>query len=1022
MFGSIDAAREAIGKLVERYAANRDRYQDPSYNEETARSEFITPLFNALGWDVYNAAGLAEQYKDVIHEEGIKVGDFTKAPDYTFRVGGVRKFFVEAKKPAVDLHSDPAPAYQLRRYAWSAKLPLSILTDFEELVVYDARFRPREGDKPSVGRILTYRYDTFLPKLEEIWGIFSKEAVLKGSFDRYAESSRAKRGTSEVDEEFLKEIEGWREEFAKNIALRNPDLSADDLNFAVQTTIDRIIFLRIAEARGAEIYGGLLGLTGGPNIYPRLVAAYRSADDRYNSGLFDFRADRLTTDLNIDDGVLKPILKGLYYPESPYEFSVLPAEILGNVYEQFLGRVIRLTKGHHAVIEEKPEVRKAGGVYYTPADIVQRIVKTTLSPLCEGKSPKQMKAIRVLDPACGSGSFLLAAYQLLLDKHLEWYREHDPQRHKKEVYLGPGAQWRLTTAEKRAVLLSSIYGVDIDRQAVEVSKLSLLLKVLEGETDETLRQSWLFGVRALPSLEQNIKCGNSLIPTKALGSLLPDPEEMKRINPFDWEREFPKQLGDGGFDVVVGNPPYIRIQTMQEWAPTEVELYKTLYRTAESGNYDIYVVFVEKGLSLLSPSGRLGFILPHKFFNAKYGEGLRGLIAKGRHLSEVVHFGDQQVFKSATTYTCLLFLEKSPNRKAVTVTSVSDLTAWRAHEKSAATSATVPIGRVTSADWAFVTGPGGDLLEKLRAVPTKLEDVTDRIFQGLKTSADKIYIVEEKARSRKGVRVFSRQTDSEYWLEPDLLHPLIKGGDSRRYSLTTTSRLILFPYAPDETGSMSLIPAQIFKSRYPLTWEYLLKNKDYLQEREDGRMRGPRWFAFGRTQALDVMGLSKIFTPDIADRAAFSLDEGGEVFFTGGVAGGYGILVSKDHDRLFILALLNSRLLEWFIRQTATRMRGGYFSFEARFIKSLPIRTVDPKSTEEKTTHGDLVRLVTELSSLKKRLVNSRTPHERTQLERQTDTADQKIDRLVYGLYGLSSSEIAIVEKETKQPEPDSPS
>jgi hypothetical protein len=743
------------------------------------------------------------------------------------------------------------------------------------------------------------------------------------------------------------------------------------------------------------------------------MLVYRSADDRYNSGLFDFRTDKLTTQLVIDDKALKPILKGLYYPESPYEFSVLPAEILGSVYEQFLGRVIRLTKGHQAVIEPKPEVRKAGGVYYTPVDIVQRIVKTTLGPLCKGKSPKQMKGVRVLDPACGSGSFLLAAYQFLLDAHLTWFLEHEPARFKKEVYLGSGSQWRLTTAEKRAILLSSIHGVDIDRQAVEVTKLSLLLKVLEGETDETLRQSWLFGVRALPSLEENIKCGNSLIPTKALGGLFPDPDEMKRINPFDWEREFSKAIADGGFDVVIGNPPYIRIQTMQEWAPREVELYKALYRTAASGNYDIYVVFVEKGLSLLSPAGRLGFILPHKFFNAKYGEALRGLIAKGRHLSEVVHFGDQQVFEDATTYTCLLFLEKSARKKPVTVTAITDLVAWRAGDESAAASATIPIQRVTAGDWAFVSGAGGDLLERLRTIPKKLEDMTDRIFQGLKTSADKIYIVEEKARSRKGVHVFSRQTESEYWLEPDLLHPLIKGGDSRRYSLTMTPRLILFPYAPDDTGSMSLIPAQTLKSRYPLTWTYLLENKDYLQEREEGRMRGPGWFAFGRTQALDVMGLSKIFTPDIADRAAFSLDETGEIFFTGGVAGGYGLLVSKGHDRLFILGLLNSRLLEWFIRKTASPMRGGYFSFEARFIRSLPIKTIDPKSPEENAAHADMVRLVKELMSLKRRLHNSKTPHERTQLERQADTADREIDRLVYGLYGLAPGEIELVEKET---------
>jgi Eco57I restriction-modification methylase/N-6 DNA Methylase/TaqI-like C-terminal specificity domain len=1011
VFGSIESAREAIAKLVKRFADNRDHYRAPSYNEETARSDFIAPFFEALGWDVHNRSGAAERYRDCVLEESIKVGDYTKAPDYSFRIGGNKVFFVEAKKPSVDLATDPLPAFQLRRYAYSTKLSLSVLTDFEELAVYDTRISPRPSDKAGVGRVLFWKCEEYLDKLGEIWGLLSKEAVLTGAFDRYAASTK-KRGTMPVDAEFLKDIEEWRHDLATNIAVRNGDLTVEDLNFAVQTTIDRIIFLRVAEGQGAEEYGTLLALSNGNNVHTRLVALYRRADQRYNSGLFDFERDRITPSLEIDDKVIKGIV-GKLYERSPYDFSAIPVEILGNVYEQFLGRVIHLTKTHQARVEDKPEVKKAGGVFYTPAFVVKHIVDRTLGPLCKGKTPKQMKSLRVLDPACGSGSFLLQAYQLLLDEHLAWYEAHDPASHKREVYLGPGRKWRLTTAEKHAVLLSSVFGVDIDTQAVEVSKLSLLLKVLEGETAQTLRQFGLFGERALPSLEENIKCGNSLIEHADVKELFADEDEKNRINAFDWKKEYPEVFTRGGFDAVVGNPPYIRVQTMQEWAPREVELYKTLYRTAASGNYDIYVVFVEKGLSLLSPSGRLGFILPHKFFNAKYGEGLRELIAKGRHLSEVVHFGDQQVFETATTYTCLLFLEKSARKKPVTVTSVSDLVAWRAGDESAATSATIPIQRVTASDWAFVSGAGGDLLERLRTIPKTLEDVADRIFQGLKTSADKIYIVEEKAQGRKGVRVFSRQTESEYWLEPGLLHPLIKGGDSRRYSLTTTSRLILFPYAPDESGSMSLIPAETLKGRYPLTWHYLSENRDYLQAREGGRMRGDKWYAYIYPKALDVMGLPKIFTPDLAAHAAFSLDETGEVFFTGGVAGGYGLLVSKGHDRLFILGLLNSRLLEWFIRQTAGRMRGGYFSFEARFIRSLPIKTIDPKSVKETAIQADMVRLVKELTSLKKRLGDSKTPHERTQLERQSDAADREIDRLVYGLYGLSSNEIAIVEKET---------
>jgi hypothetical protein len=383
-----------VGGLVERFARNREAYRSAAYNETQARREFIDPLFKALGWDVDNESGLAEAYKDVIHEDAIKVGGATKAPDYCFRIGGTRKFFVEAKKPAVGVESDPEPAYQLRRYAWTSKLPLSILTDFEEFAVYDCRIPPKVGDKASAARVFYATCDQYAEHWDYIAGLFSKDAVLKGAFDKYAESNKRKKGTAEVDTEFLRQIEAWRLGLAQNFAVRNPKLAARDLNFAVQRTIDRLIFLRMCEDRGIEIYGGLQSLLNGDKLYECLAVRFRQADDKYNSGLFYFNAeagreppDTLTLDLKVDDKVLRDIIGSLYYPESPYEFSVLPPEILGQVYEQFLGKVIRLTAGHHAKVEEKPEVRKAGGVYYTPAYIVDYIVKNTVGKLLEGKTP-----------------------------------------------------------------------------------------------------------------------------------------------------------------------------------------------------------------------------------------------------------------------------------------------------------------------------------------------------------------------------------------------------------------------------------------------------------------------------------------------------------------------------------------------------------------------------------------------------------------------------------------------------------
>ena len=274
------AAPADLIKLVEQFREHPEMYMSDAFSETALRLQFIDPMFELLGWDVYNRQSYAEAYKDVVHEDSLKIGGSTKAPDYSFRIGGVRKFFVEAKKPSVKIKQDIAPAFQLRRYAWSAKLPLSILTDFEEFAVYDCRVRPEKTDSPSTARTLYLTYDQYAERWDEIAAIFSREAVLKGSFDKYAESTKKKRGTAEVDAAFLDDIEQWRALLARNLALRNPQLSQRDLNFAVQKTIDRIIFLRICEDRGMETYGRLQVLPNGPSIYPRLCELFREADQR----------------------------------------------------------------------------------------------------------------------------------------------------------------------------------------------------------------------------------------------------------------------------------------------------------------------------------------------------------------------------------------------------------------------------------------------------------------------------------------------------------------------------------------------------------------------------------------------------------------------------------------------------------------------------------------------------------------------------------------------------------------------
>ncbi|KKL67662.1 hypothetical protein LCGC14_2132740, partial [marine sediment metagenome] len=568
------------------------------------------------------------------------------------------------------IKGDPHPAFQLRRYAWSGKLPLSILTDFEEFAVYDCRIKPLQSDKSSVARVLYIDFKEYPKRWTEIHSVFNRDAILKGSFDKFAQTSKGKRGTAEVDSAFLSEIEAWRSLLAKNIAIKNPALNQHELNFAVQRTIDRIIFLRICEDRGIEQYGCLMALQNGNSTYSALLELFRKADDRYNSGIFHFgkekgrpaSPDELTPKLKIDDKPLKDIIKRLYFPQSPYEFSVLPTEILGQVYEQFLGKVIRLTKGHRAVVEDKPDVKKAGGVYYTPSYIVDYIVKNTVGKLLEGKTPSKASKLKVLDPACGSGSFLIGAYSYLLDWHRNYYIDKGADKHKKVLYQAQGGEWRLTTSEKKRILLNNIFGVDIDSQAVEVTKLSLLLKVLEGESDETINTTMkLFHERVLPDLSNNIKCGNSLIGPDYYDNRqmsLMDDEERYRVNAFDWQAEFPEIMSNGGFDVVIGNPPYGMISN---------NIYKQYieerYETTE-GRLDFYEVFIEKGITLCRIKGLLGYIVPSPLLSNLYTKKLRSYILENTSIQEIVNFS-MNVFNDPTIHTNIIIVtkDKTQNQK-----------------------------------------------------------------------------------------------------------------------------------------------------------------------------------------------------------------------------------------------------------------------------------------------------------------------------------------------------------------------
>ena len=688
---SIQEFSEKLQKLVGKFDADKHYYLSGDYLEAQARVDFISPLFKALGWDVENEAGLAHHQREVIVERG--ESETTGRPDYNFRIGGQTKFFVEAKAPSEAL-SNPHHILQAKGYVWNTRqVFFVILTDFAEFRFYDASRQPDERN-PEEGLLLDLKYGDYLSSLEKLWE-FSKERVAAGSLDALLpKARRAPHLRKQVDDVFLDEMTGWREELAKDIHKRNPALTAKQLNEVVQRLLDRIVFIRIAEDRHviekrqlAEVVEEWETHGGKFPIFDWLNDLFHKINEDFNGEIFK---PHLSEEIQVDSEILARIIKRLYPPQSPYRFDVIGVELLGSIYERYLGNTIRLTP-KQVRVEEKPEVRKAGGVYYTPKYIVDFIVKNTVGKVIEGRTPKQIEKIRILDPACGSGSFLIGAFQYLIDYHTQWYLEHPEQevRHAhpsldfmREVHTDPDGTKRLSVYRKAKILRHNLFGVDIDAQAVEITMMSLYLKALEGEQSQLPPKQHL-----LPELKYNIQCGNSLIgPDIYDQGVLFAEDERDRINAFDWNlvpdvaracshmdvgahRDAPSErrggsrtaptpgsglpsigqvMRSGGFDVVVGNPPYIFITGIDE---KQKDYFSRVF-SSWSYRFDVYGLFLERSISVMHAGASLGFIVPHTLLNNDSFAKLRELLLKETRIREVINIGPG-VFQGAKNETMI---------------------------------------------------------------------------------------------------------------------------------------------------------------------------------------------------------------------------------------------------------------------------------------------------------------------------------------------------------------------------------
>jgi type I restriction-modification system DNA methylase subunit len=968
---AFEAAFEKVSKLAATFQANEIRYLHPAYQEAEARKDFIDKFFIALGWDV-NHDQQTNPYEQEVKVEPPVSATGQRRADYAFHVApnyrDVR-FYVEAKKP----HGDIATAdnyFQTIRYAWNSETPLAVLTDFEQFHVLDCRYKP-DIDTALYRQVAKYHYSEYIDhdKFAKIYWLFSREAVANSSLEKYAKELPKPRGKAvqrgllpggyqSIDESFLKELDEYRTSLAHTFKNKNPKLDSETLTELAQRTLDRLVFLRFLEDKGIEPQRIVDGFGERGAAWEDFIAASRRLDGIYNGIVFK-QHDILDGDkFRVDDTAFADICESLAHINSPYDFNAIPIHILGSIYERFLGNVIVATD-KRAKVEPKPEVRKAGGVYYTPEYIVRYIVENTVGKLIAGKTPDQIAEMRFADIACGSGSFLLGVFDLLLTYHGHYYNDN-PRKARKGDCVNHGGKLYLSLRKKREILVNNIFGVDIDAQAVEVCQLSLYLKLLQDETTGSAHQYLLdfehiaHMKKLLPDLSKNIICGNSLIGRDIDRDLFG--EQERRLNPMDFEDAFPEVIKRGGFDAVFGNPPYVFGRDWKELnIGDEQKAYFNAKYIASPYQLDMFSLFMEKAFRVAKIGGRIGQIVPNVWLTNTYSSTTRAFVlSRARDLCIAVP--PRNVFAGITVDTVVYTLEKArESGDSFTVKAIKE----GGGLKDIATYGTAKYLDGQRPISTAITPQSANLAERIRQRNTELGNLAD-ITRGVHS-----YRIDGYGKSAFGQ---GYQTKRDM-VERPYHSPKRKPG-----------------YRPFVYGR------DLHRFTPPHATEYV-KYGPWLAE-----PRTPEFFEGDRVYSRKILADRLVVTVETIDSVA---DQ--QVYITKPAP--------NSVKAKFLAGVLGSSLIAFFIRSYYDEAAQAFPQIKVSQLRGLPIPKLNLSNSADKARYDEIVTKVDAMLDAKNKLAKAKTDKDKTYYESKCAALDRQIDRLVYDLYGLTEEEIQIVEQ-----------
>ena len=991
---NFENAFKTVCELVEDFKENEARYLSPQYQEAEVRRDYIDKLLEALGWDVYHRTQKNPYAQEVKVEKGVSIGKAQKRADYALYISPEfrqPKFFVEAKKPSRNL-KNADDYFQTIRYGWNANTPVAVLTDFQEFHILDCRYKPNIKNVLENPNHKTYVYTDYSDreKFSEIFYLFNRDDVAKSSLENYSArfekikgkaKLKLKESLQSIDDDFLEYIDEVRETLAKAFKKNDSKLSSEELTEATQRTIDRIVFIRFLEDKliEPEYYISEFGKKG--NAWTEFITVCRKLDAKYNGIVFKKHFIDEQTFQGPEQSTFKKICDEISYLNSPYDFNAIPIHILGSIYERFLGKVVNAT-AQRVKVEEKPEVRKAGGVYYTPKYIVDYIVDNTVGKIIRnentptvsspsapigdliktnsennisgdtrqkalrasasrvgmtstgGKTPAEISKLRFADIACGSGSFLIGVFETLLKYHTEYYQSH-PDQAKKDGCINKEGQWILSIKQKQNILLNNIYGVDIDNQAVEVTQLSLALKMLEDESTATANEMQvLFHEKILPDLSKNIVCGNSLIGTDIFEGKMFALEEERKLNPMDFVSRFPEIMRNGGFDAIVGNPPWV-FGGSTDISITEKEYFlKTLI--SAKGKVNLFAMFFEKASKLIRKEGFVSYIIPNTLLRVTSYKHIRKYILDNYSLNEIVDLG-AGVFKGVTMSTIILSITPKKNNNNVII-------------KIGLTGNDIFVDQNQFIDNNYIINIFSNDLQTL---------ISNKI------SVNTIPLGELCKEMIFGVVITKNIKDVVFENYSSELKPFVEGRDIGRYLSPSKVRFLLYE------------KHLLHRAR---TKEVFETKEKIMIQRITGGMR-PLNATYDNTKLYNKESINNIILKD-----------------------------NISYNTKFVLGLLNSKLFNWYYKVNFTNESKLTVNLSKEYLSKLPIRELSFSEHTDKFSHDHIVSLVEQMLESKKLLQTAKTDRDKSYYENKCTDLDHAIDSEVYKLYSLTEEEIKIVE------------